>query len=55
MATKPTADDLSSLLDSYDGAKVNPPDKESPENEWIEKFNAPRDQVIRPVLAQPGQ
>ena len=55
MATKPTADDLSSLLDSYDGAKVNPPDKESPENEWIEKFNAHRDKVIRPVMEQLGK
>lgn len=55
MANKPTGDDLSSLLDSYDGAKVNPPDKSSAEDAWIEKFNAHRDKVIRPVMEQLGK
>jgi len=55
MATKPTKDDLSSLLDSYDGAKVNPPDTNSAEDAWIEKFNAHRDKVIRPTMEQLGK
>jgi hypothetical protein len=55
MANKPTGDDLSSLLDSYDGAKVNPPDKSSAEDAWIEKFNAHRDKVIRPAMEQLGK
>lgn len=55
MANKPTGDDLSSLLDSYDGAKVNPPDKSSAEDAWIEKFNAHRDKVIRPTMEQLGK
>lgn len=55
MAPKPPADDLSSLLDSYDGAKVSPPDKASPENAWIEKFNAHREKVIRPTLEDLGK
>ena len=55
MATKPTADNLSSLLDSYDGAKVNPPDKSSAEDEWIAKFNAHRDKVVRPIMEQLGK
>jgi hypothetical protein len=50
-----TPNDLSSLLDSYDGAKVNPPDKTSAENEWIEKFNAHRDKVIRPTFEALGK
>src|SRR5205085_3610029 len=54
MANKPPADDLSALLDSYDGAKVNPPDKSGAEDEWIEKFNAHRDKVIRPTMEQLG-
>jgi len=48
-------DDLSSILDNYDGAKVNPPDKTPAEDEWIEKFNAHRDKVIRPTMEQLGK
>jgi len=54
MANKPPADDLSTLLDNYEGAKVNPPSKEAPEDAWIEKFNAHRDKVIRPTMEQLG-
>jgi hypothetical protein len=55
MASKPPGDDLSALLDSYEGAKVKPPAQQSPEDEWIEKFNAHREQVIRPTLEQLGR
>jgi hypothetical protein len=55
MANKPPADDLSALLDSYDGAKVNPPDKTGAEDEWIEKFNAHREKVIRPTMEALGK
>jgi hypothetical protein len=55
MATKPPAGDLSSVLDSYDSAKVNPPDTAAAENEWIEKFNAHRDKVIRPTMEELGK
>ena len=55
MANKPPADDLSTLLNSYDGTKVNPPSKTPAEDAWIEKFNAHRDKVIRPTMEQLGK
>ena len=54
MAKKP-GDDLSSLLDDYDGAKVNPPDAHAAEDAWVEKFNAQREKVIRPAMEQLGK
>jgi hypothetical protein len=55
MANKPTGDDLSTLLGNYKDAKVTPPDKSKAEDEWVEKFNAHRDKVIRPAMEQLGK
>jgi hypothetical protein len=56
MANKPpAADDLSTLLDNYNDAKVTPPNVSGAEDEWIEKFNAHRDKVIRPAMEQLGK
>lgn len=54
MASKPPADDLSALLDSYDGKKASVP-KENPEDAWVEKFNAHKQKVIRPTLEALGK
>ena len=54
MANKPPGDELSSLLDSYEGKATTAP-KTSPEDEWVEKFNAHRDKVIRPLLERLGK
>ena len=55
MPKTPGNDELSSLLDNYEGAKVNPPSKVAPEDAWIEKFNAHREKVIRPTLEALGK
>lgn len=54
MASKPPGDDLSSILDSYDGAKVNKPAQTNPEDAWIETFSEHRRKVIRPALEALG-
>jgi hypothetical protein len=54
MASKPPGDDLSALLDSYDGKKSTAP-AANPEDAWVEKFNAHKQKVIRPALEALGQ
>jgi hypothetical protein len=55
MANKPTNDELGSILDGYDSAKVNPPDKSSEQDAWIDKFNTHREKVIKPAMELLGQ
>ena len=56
MATKPTADELSSLLDSLDKSVTVPGVvKVAPEDAWVAKFNDHRGKVIRPALEALGK
>ena len=55
MAKKPGSDDLSTLLDSYAGAQAKPASQSAAEDAWIEKFNAHRDKVVRPVMEELGK
>jgi hypothetical protein len=55
MATKPSGDELSSLLDRLEGNKATPADRPAPEDAWIAKFNDHRAKVIRPMLEGLGK
>ena len=56
MATKPTGDELSSLLDSLDKSITVPgAAKAAPEDAWVAKFNDHRAKVIRPALEALGK
>ena len=55
MAMKPPGDDLDSLLDKLEGNKASAAAKVSPEDEWVAKFNAHRQKVIRPSLEALGK
>ena len=55
MATKPTGDELSSLLDKLEGNTAGNAERASPEDAWIAKFNEHRTKVIRPMLEALGK
>ena len=53
--SKPTGEDLDSLLDKLDGAKAKAASTTSPEDEWVAKFNDHAAKVIRPTLEGLGK
>src|SRR5688500_11405883 len=55
MATKPTSDELSSLLDRLEGTQPGFAQQVPPEDAWIAKFNEHRAKVIRPMLEGLGK
>jgi hypothetical protein len=58
MTTKPPGDELSALLDSYQGKSGGPTGstpKVSPEDAWVAKFNEHKAKVIRPTLEALGK